>query len=222
MKHFTVMSAIVALALGLVVTATSAAGAGECPLGQGEGIGRSTGGASNPARLKFRWDIVSYDFAATPVVAVSAGGKATAIGSDDSKITFTGSGTFGGRPTNVGGGGNWQIVDAKGGEIGSGTYLVKSLVAFIAAPGTFGDAAGRYELTDQIGDSADAHAGLAVLRIVYSDGSQGTLVLGSLQVGTPPPRLMGITATKSFVAYWERQAPRPGIDSNRTLFHLVR
>lgn len=220
MKHFTVMSAIVALALGLVVTATSAAGGGGYPLGQRGDTGRSAGGESSPARLKFRWDIVSYNFSARPVT-VSAGGKATAIGSDDSKITFTGSGTFGGPPTNVSGGGNWQIIDARGNETGSGTYQVKSLVNFVGAPGTFGDPTGGFVLIDQIGNGYDARAGLAVLRIAYSDASQGILVLGSLQVGTPPPRLMGTTATKSFVAYWERQAPRPGIDGNRTLFHVV-
>ena len=219
MKPFTVMGAITALALTLIPSATSALRAGHS-LARSRGNARSFRGAPRSARLTFRWDIVSDDFSARPVT-VSMGGKATASASDDSKITLTGAGTFGGRPTNVTGGGSWQIADANGNQTGSGTYKVKSLVAFVVAPGTFGDPTGRFALADQIGNSADAHAGLAVLRVAYSDGSQGILVLSSFQVGTPPPRLMGITATKGFVAYWQRQAPRVGVDGNRTLFHVT-
>ena len=220
MKHFVLASAIVVLALGLVVTPTRGSGGGAFQLRRGAGSRFSSRRVSSPAHLRFRWDIVSYDFSANPV-AVSAGGNATAIASDDSKITFTGRGTFGGAPSHVTGGGTWQLVDADGTAVANGTYKVTSLVSFIVAPGTFGDPTGRLELTDDIGNASDAYAGLAVLRIAYSDGSQGTLLLGSFQVGTPPPRLMGITATKSALAYWERQAPRPRTDGNRTLFHRI-
>jgi hypothetical protein len=220
MKHFVLASAIVVLALGLVVTPTRGSRGGAYDVRRGAGTWLSSRGESSPARLRFRWDIVSYDFSASPVT-VSAGGNATAIGSDESKITFTGRGTFGGSPGNVTGGGTWQVAGADGTAIASGTYKVTSLVSFIVAPGSFGDPTGRLELTDEVGNGTDAYAGLAVLRIAYSDGSQGTLLLGSFQVGTPPPRLMGITATKSAVAYWERQAPRPRTDGNRTLFHLI-
>lgn len=221
MKQFILTSAIVALALGLIGIPMRGAAAGVIHLRRGGGRWITSRAESSGAHLRFRWDIVSYDFTGSPVT-VSAGGHATAIGSDDSNITLTGSGTFGGPPTKVSGGGSWQLTDADGTEAGAGTYEVKSLVDFFVAPGTFGDPTGRLELTDEIGNATDAYAGLAVLRIAYSDGSQGTLLLGSFQVGTPPPRLMGITATKGAVAYWERQAPRPRADGNRTLFHLVR
>ena len=219
MKHVVLASAIVVLALGLVVTPTRGSQGRAPQLRRGATKRLSSLAEAGPAHLRFRWDIVSYDFSARPVT-VSAGGNATAIGSDDSKITFTGRGTFGGAPTHVTGGGTWQLSDADGTALADGTYKITSLVSFIVAPGTFGDPTGRLELTDEIGGT-DAYAGLAVLRIAYSDGSQGTLLLSSYDVGTPPPRLMGITATKSAVAYWERQAPRPRTDGNRTLFHLI-
>ncbi len=43
----------------------------------------------------------------------------------------------------------------------------------------------------------------------------------------PPPHspspdsvFEGITASKGFVDYWNREAPVPGIDASRTLFHI--
>jgi len=30
----------------------------------------------------------------------------------------------------------------------------------------------------------------------------------------------GVTASKGFVSYWNRQAPVDGVDANRTLFHV--
>jgi len=38
---------------------------------------------------------------------------------------------------------------------------------------------------------------------------------------TPETVFEGITATKGFVAYWNREAPLPGVDANRTLFHVL-
>jgi hypothetical protein len=73
-----------------------------------------------------------------------------------------------------------------------------------------------------IGDSADAHAGLALLRVAYSDGSQGTITISSRQAGTPLSVFMGITATKGFVGYWVHQAPVAGEDGERALFHVFR
>ena len=169
------------------------------------------------AGLRIRWDIVSYNFATTPVT-VSAGGEASAKASDRSAIVLTGSGVFGGAPTNVSGGGKWTTLGPTGAVTGSGTYQAKVLVSFYAAPGVFGDATGRYQLADQISDPAAAHAGLATLRIAYSDGSQGVLTISSRQAGTPPSVFMGITATKGSVGYWIHQAAEPAVDGERTLF----
>ena len=221
MKRCTVTFLALGLALGLIVAATSAAGAAaQRPLGERAAVARAHK-ASSPAGLTIRWDIVSYEFKTKPV-PVSAGGQASARTGDRSKITLSGSGTFGGAPTNVAGGGTWTIFDPTGEVTGSGAYTVKALVGFFAAPGTFGSFAGLYELSDQIGSSDDAHAGLAVFRIAYSDGSQGTLTVSSRQAGTPSTLFMGITATKGFVAFWLPEPARGGVDGNRTLFHVVR
>src|SRR5438128_8427522 len=77
--------------------------------------------------LKFRWDIMNIDFA---TFTISAGGTALPQAGDGSKISLTGSGTLGGKPSNVTGGGTWATFDAAGKQTGSGTYKVKSLVSF--------------------------------------------------------------------------------------------
>ena len=63
-------------------------------------------------------------------------------------------------------------------------------------------------------------AGLAVLRIQYSDGERGILVVSCHLAGTPDSVFEGITASKGFVDYFNSQAPIPGVDANRTLFHV--
>jgi hypothetical protein len=158
-----------------------------------------------------RWDIVSIDFVAG---TVNAGGNASAKANDGSMITVTGSGTFGTSAGNddVTGGGTWQISS----PAGSGTYQVTRLVRFDLAPGTFPP------LTDNIGNAADGHAGLAVLSVRYSDGSHGILVVSCHFNGTPNSVFEGITASKGFVDYWNRVAPAPGVDANRTAFHVVK
>ncbi len=213
MKRSVVTLLALGLVLGPIVAPPGAAGP---PL-------RAFGKALKAAgpTIRFRWDIVSYTFGAAPVT-VSMGGKASAKASDRSTIVLTGTGTFGGTPTNVTGGGTWTTLGSTGGVIGAGTYKVKALIGFFAAPGSFGDVTGTYQLSDQIGDSADAHAGLALLRIAYSDGSQGILTISSRQAGSPPSVFMGITATKGFAAYWIHQPPVPDVDAERALFHVVR
>src|SRR5262249_36308711 len=173
---------------------------GAATSGPGAAARRVGAAAARPYRasatgLTIRWDIVSYDFQAAPVT-VSEGGKASSKAPDRSGIELTGSGTCGGAPTNVSGGGDWTTFWPSGRATGSGSYTVKALLEFFAAPGAFGDASGQYELVDRIGDSADAHPGLALLRVAYSDGSQGILTISSRQAGTPPTVFMGITATK--------------------------
>ncbi len=39
-------------------------------------------------------------------------------------------------------------------------------------------------------------------------------------VDTPDSVFEGVTASKGFVDYWNREAPAPGIDADRTLFHI--
>jgi len=157
-----------------------------------------------------RWDIISVDFATG---TLSAGGIASARANDGSEITLTGSGTFRsnpGNPQDVTGGGTWQT------STGSGTYQVTEFVRFEVAPGT------PPLPHDNIGNRADNRAGLLVVRIAYSDGSEGTLVVSCHLVGTSDAVFEGVTASKAFVDYWNREAPpAPPGNANRTTFHVV-
>jgi hypothetical protein len=98
---------------------------------------------------------------------------------------------------------------------------VTRLVSFVLAPGNLPSP----PFTDGItGVAADARAGLAVLRIAYSDGDQGVLVVSCDLPGTPAnlPIVEGATATKGFVDYWNRVAPESVAPyGNRTAFHVA-
>jgi hypothetical protein len=176
--------------------------------------GGAGGAGSDQDRAKFRWDIVSINFGAG---TVSAGGVAAALAHDGSQIVLKGSGTFQpDRPRRVTGGGEWRTFGPGGAQTGSGTYQVTRLVSWVPAPGT------PPPLTNRIGDPADTRAGLVHLQIEYSDGSTGVLIVSCHLVGTPDSVFEGITASKGFVTYFDRVAPVPGVDANRTLFHVVR
>jgi hypothetical protein len=163
---------------------------------------------------KIRWDIISVNFATG---TLSAGGIASARANDNSKLTLTGSGTFEPNdPEEVTGGGTWTTFNSSGATTGSGTYGVKRLVRWELAPGT------PPLPNDNIGNLADNRAGLVVLRIRFSDGTQGILVVSCHLVGTPDTVFEGITASKGFVDYWNREAPpAPPGNANRTTFHIV-
>jgi hypothetical protein len=168
---------------------------------------------------KMRWDLIH--FSATPVVTADAGGQASAKANDDSMITLTGSGTFLVRQgvalsDQATGGGTWQTSDPQGNLTGSGTYKVTSLVSWEEAPGSLSVVPGAI---DNIANIADTHAGLLLLRIQYSDGSNGTLLVSCDLPGAPASLFEGVTPTKGFLSYWNRVAPA-GAD-NRTLFHVL-
>lgn len=109
------------------------------------------------------------------------------------------------------GGGTWKTFSSAGVLTESGTYKVTGFVSFTVAPGDFGTG------IDLIGNVADAKAGLAVLSISYSDGSK---VVSCHLGGTPNSVFEGITASKGFTDYWNRVAPAPGVNANRTVFHV--
>ena len=178
--------------------------------------GLSPNFSASASNHHMRWDIISVDFGTG---TVSAGGVASARANDGSKITLMGSGTYRsnpGNPQDVTGGGTWQTFDASGGATGSGTYTVTGFVSFTLAPGTF-------PLShDNIGNEADVRAGLLVVQIAYSDGSEGTLAVSCHIVGTPDAVFEGVTASKGFVDYWNREAPpAPPGNANRTAFHVI-
>ncbi len=167
------------------------------------------GFSASASNHHMRWDIISVDFSTG---TLSAGGIASARANDLSEITLTGSGTFRsnpGNPQDVTGGGTWQT------STGSGTYEVIEFVRFEVAPGT------PPLPHDNIGTLADNRAGLLVVRIAYSDGSEGALVVSCHLVGTPNAVFEGVTASKGFVDYWNRAAPLAGVDANRTTFHVI-
>jgi hypothetical protein len=167
---------------------------------------------ASAAATRVRWDIVSIDFTRLPLT-LRSGGPASALANDGSRITLTGSGTF--FPGSVippTGGGTWETSSASNVVTGSGTYKVTGLVQWENGAGTNTD-------IDAI-SQATRTGGLAVLRVEYSDGSHGILVVSCRLTGTPVTVFEGITATKGVVAYSDRGRPAPGVDANRTLFHI--
>jgi hypothetical protein len=175
-----------------------------------------------------RWDIIHIVTFSPSGNVIAEGGMASALAQNKSMITLTGSGTFTlGDGDDVTGGGTWKTVGPPPDSTShSGTYRVTRLVRFDVAPG-----AQASNAKDLIGDGtlADNRGGLAILRIAYSDGSKGILVVSCDLPGNPPPGpagspdtlFEGITASKGFVDYWNREAPVPKVDGNRTLFHVL-
>jgi hypothetical protein len=180
----------------------------------------ATGSVAYGQAQHVRWDIISLSL---PGATVNPGGQASAKDNLADTITLTGSGTFvapgggGGTSGATTGGGMWTTFDAGGTQTGSGTYSVTGLVRWDQAPGTFP------ATFDNIGDPADFRAGLAVLRIEYSDGSHGILVVSCHGAGTPDTVFEGITASKGYVDFWNRVPPSgtpATANANRTAFHV--
>jgi hypothetical protein len=166
-------------------------------------------GDGQEEETRVRWDIIHFTSFNPPTV--EAGGRSAALAEDMSKLTLSGSGTFVvGDSEEVTGGGTWEIRDRGGNLTGSGTYRVTRLVRWEVAPGRPGPA-----LVDRIGNVADLRAGLAHLRIRYSDGSQGILIVSCHLLTSPDAIFEGITASKGFVDFWSRAGP------NGTLFHAI-
>ena len=191
--------------------------------------GLALSGGTASARAEFlSWDIISLDFSNAPdQLTANPGGVASARSGDvadaGGSITMTGAGTFvvpgTARSSAVTGGGAWETFD-KGNSTGSGTYVVKSVVSWVPAPGSLLGSI----IVDNNGDAADSRAGLVTFLIEYSDGSLGVLTV-SCQLPTTPDEEKaviqeGITATKGFVHYWDRDDPALGVDTNRTVFHV--
>jgi hypothetical protein len=117
-----------------------------------------------------------------------------------------------GNSQDVTGGGTWSTSSG-----GSGNYEVTGFVSFVLSPaGTFPPS-----LHDDVCDdciAANAHAGLVVLKVAFDDGSDGVLTVSCALPGAPPSMFEGITVSKGFVDYWNREPGEPG-NGNATLFH---
>ena len=171
-----------------------------------------------------RWDIISIIFGSpntfNPNGEAFAFAYHTPGNPSAAKIRLTGAGTFvapasGGPSGAVTGGGNWETSGA-GLPEESGTYRVTKLVSWEFAAFQTGTA------IDNIGDVAERASGTAVFLIEYDDGSQGMLGVGCHGPGAPNGIFEGVIATKGFVTYWNGELPSPGVDKNRTLFHLTK
>jgi hypothetical protein len=160
---------------------------------------------------RIRWDLIDLT---RP--DIRAGGEDTASSEGETMLNLMGNGTFRpGHAREVTGGGTWNSDNPVVG--GSGTYRVTEFISWVRAPGTL---AGT-PLIDHIGTLADTRAGLAVLRIAYSDGLGGVLVLSCNLNGTPPSVNEGINASRGFVNFFMPATPAFGNHSNRTLFHAI-
>ena len=172
-----------------------------------------------------RWDLLHVTFMTTGNI-LDAGGSASALAQDGSKITLTGSGTFApGDSDEVTGGGNWTTYSSAGVMTGTGTYTVRRLIRFDNAPGVQNSTA-----VDHTGDGTllDNRAGLVALVISYSDDSKGVLFVSCRLPGSPPPLnsapasiFEGVTASKGYTDYWNHVGPVNGVDNGRTLFHVI-
>jgi hypothetical protein len=161
-----------------------------------------------------RWDIISLVGGHSPG-PINPGGHASAMAPDGDMITLTGSGTFvapasGGGSSAVTGGGTWTTTGG-----GSGTFTVTGLVSWQMA---------NFQTVpnpniDNIDDGQPAN-GNAVLTIAFSDGSQGVLSVLCHGPGAPPGILEGIATTKAYKTYYEVGDAVPGVDANRTVFHV--
>jgi hypothetical protein len=156
-----------------------------------------------------RWDLISADAQGN----LKAGGQDSAAAADNSILTLTGSGTFEvGEAEDVTGGGTWTL----GTSIGK--YQVTSLVRFTFAPCTVPTCVSGFGGTDLVGNDRDARAGLVVLRIKYSDGDSGVLIVSCNLNGTPTSVFEGIIVSKGFVEFWNQA---PNALNNATIFHVL-
>jgi hypothetical protein len=167
---------------------------------------------------QFQWDLISVD----ANINLRAGGQDSAGAADNSTLTLTGSGSFidpasGGTSSAVTGGGTWETFSGTT-STGRGTYEVTGLVRFTLAPCTVPTCVSGFGGTDLVGNESDARAGLAVLRIKYSDGDSGVLVVSCNLNGTPANVFEGIIASKGFVEFWNQAAN--GANS-ATIFHVL-
>jgi hypothetical protein len=174
------------------------------------------------------WDIIKLEF--TPLITFNPGGYAEAKApkntgthtASDSRIRLTGSGTFvapggpNGGSGAVTGGGTWETFDEFGASTGRGTYEVKELVTWEFA----NLQATPTGLTDNTGDIDKRANGTAVMRIEYQDGARGVLMVACHGPGAPDGIVEGIAVTKGYVTYDLVQTPLPGVDANRTIFHV--
>jgi len=166
------------------------------------------------------WDIINLAFTTPPTVTAGGVAYATTKNPTSLKIKLTGSGTFvapasRGPSGAVTGGGTWETFSGCPSacvSTGRGLYWATRLVSWEF------DNLQLPILNDRIGPNAAN--GNAVLRIQYSDGSEGILGIGCHGPGAHDGIVEGVIATKNFVTYWDAAVPVAGVNENRTIFHF--
>jgi len=166
------------------------------------------------------WDIINLAFTTPPTVTAGGVAFATTKNPTSLKIKLTGSGTFvapasRGPSSAVTGGGTWETFSGCPSaciSTGSGSYWATGLVSWEF------DNFQLPILNDLIGPNAAN--GNAVLRIQYSDGSEGILGIGCHGPGADNGIVEGVIATKNYVTYWDAAVPVAGVNENRTVFHV--
>jgi len=173
-----------------------------------------------------RWDITISSLTVPPIftpggvafASARSGGAPSGL-----KIELTGSGTFvapasGGESGAVTGGGTWQTFSGCPSaclSTGSGTYSVTKLASW-----EFANLWTAGVVIDNVDPGFPAASGNVVLRIHYSDGSDGILGVGCHGPGAPGGIHEGVIATKNYVTYWDSEAPVAGVNADRTALHL--
>lgn len=178
------------VAIGLALACESSAPMAAPSTSRADEFSASVGGSTAAAQIG--WEIF---------------GSASATAADGLKIIVTGAGTFvapaggGGTSSAATGGGTWETRDASDAVTGSGDYTVTGLVRWERALASVPSIPG-------------STAGLAILRVEYSDGSPGTLTISCRISNAQPGRFEGVTVSKSFVDFWNRV-------TSPTLFHVL-
>ena len=91
-------------------------------------------------------------------------------------------------------------------------------MSFVVAPGFVP----QPPFVENICSGCVPHSGLAALRIAYSDGSEGVLIVSChLAAGSSPAMPEGISASKDFVDYWNIPTPVGEVDTGRTQFNFL-
>jgi hypothetical protein len=179
---------------------------------------------------RYRWDLFQFEDVTASSFTIAAGGFNVAaaeftqqqfVGGDSSTITLTGNGTFRlNDGDDVTGGGTWTTAAADGTVTGTGTYRVTKLVLFELGTGSL---AGTPGAVDDIANLADTRAGIALLKVHYSDGENGVLTV-SCNIAGPASVIEGSTATKGVVDYADPFFPTNTTIPNaygNTIFHII-
>ena len=116
------------------------------------------------------------------------------------KITLKGSGTFSPwQPEDVTGGGEYEIANVGGDVVENGEYEVTALLSYQQSPGANPVTPGT--VLPLLTNAVELRAGLAVLRVIFSDSKLGTLTVSCNRSPQTPEMFEGMVVSKGFVMF---------------------